>query len=355
LKRETDSLHKFKMLQTDLKLRRYEVKGLLQELWDFTAMNCPEGNIGRFPDDEIAVAVDWGREPSELIAALRRRGWIDDHDEHRLIIHDWPDHCENTVHHKLVRELRFFADGSIPKFASITTPSKHHHAWLLKLCPGATDTFLAPYAWHKEIPPGTLEKACNAWADSCNSPPEPQARVDAHQDAQPCALNRPPTTITGTTTFTGTGTTPKPEPKPEPKAEPASDLGSANFDLSGSEPGSASGKAFRQALWKRLQVVVLRGPSDPDDGRDPPENRDWWRSVSRQVVELGGLQVLDEAVTYAEHCRDPAVRKAKDLGELRKPAAFVTGKCNAFVKSLGQSLPAPPKSTAGKESGRAAI
>lgn len=119
MKRGTENLLKFQHLQRDLGLAEYEAVGLLQTLWNKTDINCPRGDIGRLSNEDIAVILDWRRDPDELIKSLVRRGWIDEHVEHRLIIHDWPDHCENTTHRKVARSKEFFADGTAPNLSGL--------------------------------------------------------------------------------------------------------------------------------------------------------------------------------------------------------------------------------------------
>lgn len=119
-------------------------------------------------------------------------------------------------------------------------------------------------------------------------------------------------------------------------------VGSANSHRS----VSAVGREYRAALWSRLQAVALQRPGEPNDGRDPPEYVEWWRGNSRTVVDLGGIDVLEAAVKYAEDCRDPAVRTAKDLGKLARPSAFIASKLQSFLEPLGKSLSPPPRRAA---------
>lgn len=115
MKQGTDGLLKFKQLASDLGLRVWECRGLLDTLWEFTGRDAPSGDIGKFTDEEIALAIDYQDDAKELIAALKRRKWVDQDEEHRLLIHDWPDHCEENVHTKLARERLWFANGSAPR------------------------------------------------------------------------------------------------------------------------------------------------------------------------------------------------------------------------------------------------
>jgi len=85
-------------------------------LWHLTAREAPAGNIGKLPDEDIAYSIGWRGDPADLIKALVESGWIDEDTEHRLLIHDWPEHCEDAVHMRLARARLFFADGSAPNF-----------------------------------------------------------------------------------------------------------------------------------------------------------------------------------------------------------------------------------------------
>ncbi len=76
----------------------FSAVGVLECLWHFTARHAIRGDIGRWSDAEIADRVDWSAEDVErLIAALVDAGWLDRADVHRLIVHDWHDHCDESV------------------------------------------------------------------------------------------------------------------------------------------------------------------------------------------------------------------------------------------------------------------
>lgn len=91
--------------------------GILESLWHFTRERAPRGDIGRYADDEIADAVYWPTErpAGDLVAALIDCGWLDRHDQHRLLVHDWPEHAESYVHAGLAKKTELFADGSRPR------------------------------------------------------------------------------------------------------------------------------------------------------------------------------------------------------------------------------------------------
>lgn len=118
MKRGTDRLLKFSILKRTLSLCLWQTKGLLGSIWDFTAENSPRGDIGRFTDDEIAFGIEWSSDSRTLIEALVTSRWLDRNQSHRLIVHDWYDHCEDSVHIRLARMGALFADGRIPKLTS---------------------------------------------------------------------------------------------------------------------------------------------------------------------------------------------------------------------------------------------
>ena len=93
----------------------YQGIGILEALWHLTAREAYRGDVGKLTDDDIALGIDWRGEASILIDALSKSGWLDSHPEHRLLIHDWPEHADDSVQLKLARARQFFADGSIPK------------------------------------------------------------------------------------------------------------------------------------------------------------------------------------------------------------------------------------------------
>lgn len=93
-----------------LKLKRYAVVGLLEMLWQFTADFAPRGDIGKHSDTSIAEAMAWDGKIDALMSALIGR-WIDQDEEHRLVVHDWHEHAPEYVRKKLKRSGQWFAIG----------------------------------------------------------------------------------------------------------------------------------------------------------------------------------------------------------------------------------------------------
>jgi hypothetical protein len=183
VKRGTPDHFKVHALGQRIGLPRYAVVGVLELLWHMTAKYAKAGDIGRLKDEEIAFYLGYDRDAKALIDALVESHWLDLHEEHRLLVHDWPDHCEDSVHMALARNGERFADGRTPKLGRLTMPEKQ----------------AAMQAY-------SIQSSAQPSSESCSDAGSPRAhtkRTGAHM----CALPKP---------------SPKPLPLPEPlpKKEP---------------------------------------------------------------------------------------------------------------------------------------
>ncbi len=116
MKKDSFDHPKMKALARSLGEPIFAANGLVARLWWFAGQYTPAGDIGKFSDEAIADSLGYDlSKASELVASLVDSGFVDQSDEHRLIIHDWPDHCEDTIHAKLARKHEFFANGEKPK------------------------------------------------------------------------------------------------------------------------------------------------------------------------------------------------------------------------------------------------
>ncbi len=97
MKRGTPDHPKARDLAARLQLARWQVVGLLESVWHFSAGYARRGDIGRHADQEIANHIDWRGDAAQLVAALVGARWLDRCACHRLRVHDWPDHADQTV------------------------------------------------------------------------------------------------------------------------------------------------------------------------------------------------------------------------------------------------------------------
>ncbi len=124
MKRDAYTHPKTLDLASRLDISRAHAIGLLTLLWDFTAAYAPQGDIGRHRNGAIARACDWTGDPDEFVGHLVAAGWVDTCDEHRLRIHDWPEHCENWVRAKVGRLGKSF----LPQYNVRSSPNAPQEA-----------------------------------------------------------------------------------------------------------------------------------------------------------------------------------------------------------------------------------
>ena len=126
MKQNTISLLKFKKLQMRLGLPKWQVIGLLESLWQSTLTNAPAGDIGHLPNDDIAVSMEWSDDPDTLIGILVDTGWLDNDPTHRLLVHDWEDHCPTFLKGNFVKHGKQFAKPtSQPAKQPAKQPAEH--------------------------------------------------------------------------------------------------------------------------------------------------------------------------------------------------------------------------------------
>jgi hypothetical protein len=118
MKRGTPNHPKTKALARKLAVPQYAAIGILESLWHFTAQYAPNGAIGRFSNSDIADAIDFD-DGDKLIQALIECCWLDEHETHRLLIHDWHEHADDAVQMRLARQIDHFANGSRPRTARL--------------------------------------------------------------------------------------------------------------------------------------------------------------------------------------------------------------------------------------------
>ncbi len=115
MKREAFSHTKMKRLCRKLNIPLWQGVGLMETLWHLTSKQAVRGDIGKLSNEDIAMGLDYREDEDNLIDAMLSSGWLDSSQEHRLLIHDWPDHADDAVNMKLARSKQTFASGKIPK------------------------------------------------------------------------------------------------------------------------------------------------------------------------------------------------------------------------------------------------
>lgn len=103
MKQGTIQHRKFLRLKHSLGLRNWQATGLLESLWQFTALNADDGQLTpRCTPEDIARSLEWeAADFSRVIDALVDAGWIDRTPEGDLLIHDWADHMPDFLRERL--------------------------------------------------------------------------------------------------------------------------------------------------------------------------------------------------------------------------------------------------------------
>lgn len=94
-------------------------------LWHHTAEFCPQGDIGRFTDQQIATAVGWTGDPYRLVGVLVGVALVDRCcTAHRLVVHGWVDHADDYTLKKLKRKnLEIVVSGHSPDMSGQFPPA----------------------------------------------------------------------------------------------------------------------------------------------------------------------------------------------------------------------------------------
>lgn len=116
---------KRKKLSRLLAWNRRETIGLLETLFLITAIQTPQGDIGKLSDNELSDELDLGKDYDRVIAALVESEWLDVSKAHRYLVHDWHEHCPNYVKGNLSRHGRRFytEDQDLPGSPPSDPPS----------------------------------------------------------------------------------------------------------------------------------------------------------------------------------------------------------------------------------------
>lgn len=109
MKRGTPRHPKVLELSLALGIPKYSIIGLLEMLWHFTAEFALDGGVGKFSDAMIGEALCWDGDSTVLVSAMVKTGWLDCCKCHRLRVHDWPNHADQTVRRVLTNRKQAFA------------------------------------------------------------------------------------------------------------------------------------------------------------------------------------------------------------------------------------------------------
>ena len=122
MKRGTLRHKKLYRLAGILKIPRLYAAGVLEALWEWVSEAAPTGSLGDASPSEICAAIGYEGDPDELLRALIASNWLEVSAKcaNSVCVHDWADHCEDSVHSKLARARLFFANGQVPRLTRLS-------------------------------------------------------------------------------------------------------------------------------------------------------------------------------------------------------------------------------------------
>ena len=130
MKRNGPTHPKTHILAELLKIPLAQAVGHLEMLWHFAATYAPDGAFRDLSRACIAQRAGWHGDPNEFIQALLNaratgaHGFLEEHPNLGLVIHDWSAHADDTVRKGLVNRGDLFWDGKRPYGRRGETPPK---------------------------------------------------------------------------------------------------------------------------------------------------------------------------------------------------------------------------------------
>lgn len=107
---------KLKVLASKLRIPAAHSVGIVETMWHVTARMAPQGDIGKLPETFLAAECGWPlKKSAELIRALVEAKLLDEVPPNGLLVHDWSQHCDDSVSKWLVRNGLKYADGTEPR------------------------------------------------------------------------------------------------------------------------------------------------------------------------------------------------------------------------------------------------
>ena len=90
--------HKKTFLLADkLKISEIYAAAHLIKLWTWAIDNAQDGDLTDFPNNLIAKAISWTKNPDSFVDACIESGWLDRTSDDHLVIHDWNDYSDSLV------------------------------------------------------------------------------------------------------------------------------------------------------------------------------------------------------------------------------------------------------------------
>lgn len=105
--------------------------GILETFWHHVGKYHDDGDITNLKPSILARSIRYTADPQQLWDALIEAGFIDVLENGKTVVHDWSHHCEDSIHSRLFRAIRCFADGTkpLPKNLGKDEKAELERAW----------------------------------------------------------------------------------------------------------------------------------------------------------------------------------------------------------------------------------
>lgn len=111
---------------------------MVEALTHWAYQYAPAGDIGKFEDQDIEEGLGWEGETGGAVAALVEARFVEPHETHRLVIHDWRDHADDATHMKLARSGELIWCGTLPKLSRLSKSERDAIIAIFKAKNGVT-------------------------------------------------------------------------------------------------------------------------------------------------------------------------------------------------------------------------
>lgn len=287
MKRNTPQHPKTVALANALGIEQHAAVGLLECLWHWSATYAQDGLLRATYHDAMARAMFWSGETDRLLEGLVEAGWVDILEGGDHVLHDWPNHCEDSVHRSLYRKAEYFYNHVKPSSSRLTPEQK-----------STADRLYAGVVSTKSVLSTPLVR-----------PAEAEAKALAEALPKPEPL-------------------PKAQPRPKPK-RPSTDAGV--YDALARLQNRVGELSPEKMLTKTLSAT----------GEGNPAWVAWWGKAV-DVLDPDGLIELNDIIHTAK--MPEAERKAKGVGVIHSPDRWIVKKILEYSRlrrNQGRPMPLP--------------
>lgn len=140
--------------------------GVMEAFWHHVAAYYMDGDITNMKPSVMARSIRYSGNAEELLEAMIAAGFVDRVDG-RLLVHGWPEHCNDAVHMALARAHKHFADGTVPRTSRLSSKERESIEEWFKAHPVRTESAQQEQTVRTESAPEAHEEPETASFELC--------------------------------------------------------------------------------------------------------------------------------------------------------------------------------------------